>query len=35
MLLRLDRELHRQVLQDILDEAVDHEGGRIVGPGSA
>src|SRR4030088_3445267 len=28
-LLRLDRELHRQLLEHILDEAVDHEADRL------
>src|SRR3984885_9738302 len=29
-LLRLDRELHRQLLQHVLDEAVDDERGRLL-----
>src|SRR5580700_2863790 len=29
-LLRLDREFHRQLLQHVLDEAVDHERGRLL-----
>src|SRR5437763_1707954 len=30
-LLRLDREFHRQLLQHVLDEAVDHERDRLLG----
>src|SRR5262245_44487807 len=30
-LLRLDGELHRELLQHVLDEAVDHQGGRLLG----
>src|SRR5215510_13755543 len=29
-LLRLDRKLHRQLLQHVLDEAVDHERHRLL-----
>src|SRR6186713_1095283 len=29
-LLRLDRELHRQLLQHVFDEAVDHERHRLL-----
>src|SRR4051812_18039783 len=30
-LLRFDRELHRQLLQHVLDETVDHERHRLLG----
>src|SRR3974390_2118082 len=30
-LLSFDRELHRQLLQNILDETVDHQRGRLLG----
>src|SRR5271170_5092695 len=29
-LLRLDREFHRQLLQHVLDEAIDYERGRFL-----
>src|ERR1700692_523879 len=29
-LLRLDREFHRQLLQHVLDEAVDDQSGRLL-----
>src|SRR4051794_27286575 len=34
-LLRLDGELHRKLLQHVLDEAVDHQRGRLLGGKSA